>query len=115
LLSVPQQPPQRPSAVVVNPDIYNNSRRYQSTLARLERDATILGKNKLNIKRFLDTREANELSPGRVLKYANHLIEVGRVSSKEFEKMTKEDVTEVVLRLKRRNKKTNGCRRKTSC
>ena len=89
----------------VSPDIYNWDMRYRSVLRRLHsEDSGILEGNRLKIKKFLESREARGLSLPRVIKYGNHLITFSKCCSRHFDEMTQDDVREVLVSLKNRNK-----------
>jgi integrase/recombinase XerD len=98
---VPLTPP-------VTPDIYNWERIYTSTKERLKKDPNILEPNRAKILVFLQTREVIGLSTPRIVKYANHLIVAARLCPKSFETMRKEDVTELLINLKNREKKSRA-------
>lgn len=87
-----------------SPDIYNWETRYNSTLERLQGDSRIIERNRARLKAFLESRVARGLSVARVVKYANHLIVVGRLCSKDFDEMTAEDVRGLLVALKSREK-----------
>lgn len=88
----------------VTPDIYNWERSYASTKERLKNDPSILEQNRAKILTFLQTRDVRGLSTPRIVKYANHLIVAARLCPKSFETMSKEDVTELLINLKNREK-----------
>ncbi len=90
----------------VTPDIYNWERTYASTKERLKNDQGILEQNRAKILAFLQTREVRGLSTPRIVKYANHLIVAARLCPKSFEAMSKEDVTELLINLKNREKQS---------
>jgi hypothetical protein len=89
----------------VSPDIYNLDMRYRSVLRRLDsKDYGILEVSAQKIKTFLDSREARGLSLPRVIKYGNCLLAFSKYCSKPFEEMTQDDVREVLVSLKNRDK-----------
>jgi len=84
----------------VSRDIYNYGVRLNSAIERIKNDANIIEGNRTLILRFIQSREAMDLSTARVCKYACHMIVIGRFARKAFEEMSKDDVEKLILRNK---------------
>jgi hypothetical protein len=98
----------QPYVAPVSSDIYNWNKRYASAIRRLKQDAAISEANRSMIISFLESREARGLSIARVVEYANHLIVVGRLIAKNFDSMNAEDLRQLLLKLKKREKENKG-------
>jgi hypothetical protein len=91
-----------------SPDIYNWESRYDSAMERLKSDRRISERNRVRVKGFLESRVARGLSVARVVKYANHLIVVARLCAKDFDQMDAEDIRDLLVVLKNREKEHIG-------
>ena len=87
----------------VTSDIYNWERRYESAIKRLQNDPAILKENRAKIVAFLQSSEARGLSIPRIVKHPNHLI-VGATLCTKFEAMGLDDVRNLLVKLKNREK-----------
>jgi site-specific recombinase XerC len=91
----------------VRADIYNVQNRLESVNKRFESSQSITVRNKELIWKFCDHCRLQGLSNLRVVFYLNRFWNIARLTTRNFDEMTKQDVQRLVIAL-RELKKRNG-------
>ena len=91
-------------------DIHGTKEKYERALKRLEKDKTILPRNRELILKFLrdaelgktvKNREKKKISPGRCMKCLIFLRKISKWLNKDFDKVTQEDMEKLILDLEK--------------
>jgi len=82
-------------------DIHDYEKQLKSVLARIENNKDISPKNKKTILEFYKSISADSLSKARVVYYLNRLSMIVTWLDKDFEKATKSDIEDVMIKINR--------------